>query len=230
MGAVRYLAVLLTVAATVAMSGGSARSAVHPGAARKATTAKKTARFTLLVDANVRGAAVRSSETGTLSFLSRRAHLYKIVPGGGMPQELIFVGPYTYTNANVQAALNDPSVKPWTKLDNRRLSPKQRASRPDELAHVRALVYLPDGIAKPRRLASMTVAGQKVTHYQGVVSPARALARAPASERAGLAQALRNDYPAKPFLASYWLDAAGRVRRVLVAYRLWGGTPHTPPG
>jgi len=27
----------------------------------------------------------------------------------------------------------------------------------------------------------------------------------------GIAQALRNDYPAKPFLASFWLDDAGRV-------------------
>jgi len=223
-GRVRRLVIVLVLTATLAACGGSPRPAVEPSAARATTTAEKTARFTLLIDAKVRGAAVRSSETGTLSFASRRAHLYKLLPGGGLPQELIFDGPYTYANANVQAALGDPTVKPWTKLDTRRLSAKERGGRPDELEHVRALVHLPDGIAKARRLLTTTIADEQVTQYRGLVSPSRVVARAPAPERAGLAQALRNDYPATPFLANFWLDTAGRVRRVLVTYRLAGGT------
>ena len=219
--------VILVAAATLAGCGGGGSSSAAPGlaGARGRTVAEGTARFTLLIDVIVGGRAVRASENGTVSFTRRRAHLYKLVPGGGLPQELVFDGPWTYTNANVQAALQDPSVRPWTKLDMRRLSPAQRAARPDELAHVRALVYLSDGVARPKRIGEDTVEGEKATRFRGVVDPARVIDRAP-----GVAAALRNDYPAKPFSADFWLDAAGRVRRVLVAYRTAGGTPITLDG
>ena len=226
MAAVRRLSILLLlVVALSACGGGSSSSkAPDPAAARSTTVAEGTARFTVLIDATVAGTAVRSSETGTLSFAERQAHVYKLVPGGGLGQELIFDGPYTYTNANVEAALNDRSVKPWTKLDSRRLSAKERSSRPDELAHVRVLVHLPDGVESATRLASVTVADERVTQFRGLVHPTQVVARAPAAERRGIAQALRNDYPAKPFLASFWLDDAGRVRRVLVSYNTAGGS------
>ena len=226
MAAVRRLSILLLlVVALSACGGGSSSSkAPDPAAARSTTVAEGTARFTVLIDATIGGNAVRSSETGTLSFAERQAHVYKLVPGGGLGQELIFDGPYTYTNANVEAALNDRSVKPWTKLDSRRLSAKERSSRPDELAHVRVLVHLPDGVESATRLASVTVADERVTQFRGLVHPTQVVARAPAAERRGIAQALRNDYPAKPFLASFWLDDAGRVRRVLVSYNTPGGS------
>jgi hypothetical protein len=226
MAAVRRLPILLLlVVALSACGGGSSSSkAPDPAAARSTTVAEGTARFTVLIDATVAGAPVRSSETGTLSFAERQAHVYKLVPGGGLPQELIFDGPYTYTNANVEAALTDRSVKPWTKLDSRRLSAKERSSRPDELAHVRVLVHLPDGVEGATRLASLTVADERVTQFRGLVHPTQVVARAPAAERRSLAEALRNDYPAKPFLASFWLDDAGRVRRVLVSYNTPGGS------
>jgi hypothetical protein len=228
MAGVRRLPILLLLVAALSACGGgsssSSSTAPDPAAARSTTVAEGTARFTVLIDATVAGDAVRSSETGTLSFAKREAHVYKLVPGGGLPQELIFDGPYTYTNANVEAALQDRSVKPWTKLDSRRLSSKERSSRPDELAHVRALVHLPDGIEGATRLDSVTVADERVTQFRGLVHPTRVIARTPAAERRGIAQALRNDYPAKPFLASFWLDDAGRVRRVLVSYNTAGGS------
>lgn len=226
MAAVRCVpAMLLLVAALSACGGGSSSSkAPDPAAARSTTVAEGTARFTVLIDATVGGSAVRSSETGTLSFAERSAHLYKLNPGGGLPQEIVLDGPYTYTNANVEAALKDSSVKPWTKLDTRRLSAKERSSRPDELEHVRAFVHLPDGVEGATQLESMTVANERVTQFRGLVHPERVVARAPAAERRGLAVALRNDYPAKPFLASFWLDDAGRVRRVLVSYNTAGGS------
>ena len=34
---------------------------------------------------------------------------------------------------------------------------------------------------------------------------------------------MRNDYLPAPFAADFWLDDAGRVRRVLVDYRTAGG-------
>src|SRR5881275_1677672 len=110
----RLLPTLLLVAALSACGGGShGASAPDPGSARSATVAERTARFTVLIDAKVGGAAVQSSETGTISFGERRAHVYKLVPGGSLPQEVIVDGPLTYSNANVEAALKDRSVKPW---------------------------------------------------------------------------------------------------------------------
>ena len=57
------------------------------------------------------------------------------------------------------------------------------------------------------------------------MDPARVVASVKPALRADLRTALANDYPAKQFPASYWLDDAGRVRRVLVEYRTAGGTP-----
>ena len=224
MAVVRRLPALLLLAAVLSACGGGSSSSPDAATARRTTVAEKSARFTLLIDAVVGGQTVQSSETGTIAFTKRLAHLYKLVPGGGTPQELILEGPYTYTNANVAAALKDPSVKPWTKLDTRRLSASDRTTHPDELAHVRALVYLPDGIERAKRMDSTTVAGERVTRFSGNVDPTRLVARAPAAERSSIGVALRNDYPAKPFPATFWLDDGGRVRRVLVAYTTAGGT------
>jgi hypothetical protein len=233
MRAVCRLVPLLLLAAALSACGGGGSSPApathaiaspHPADARSTTGAGKSARFTLLIDAVVGGAQVQSSETGTLDFAQRRAPIYKLLPGGGGAQELILDGPCTYSIANVAAALKDRTVRPWTKLDTRKLSSRQRKSHPDELAHVRVLVYLPDGIAHVRRIDSIVVAGQRVTQFSGTVDPARVVARAPVATRGDLAAALRNDYPAKPFPARYWLDVSGRVRRVLVSYTTAGGT------
>jgi hypothetical protein len=216
----RGLALLAVLAATLAGCGGGSSSEPDFAGARERTVADGTAAFTLLIDAVVGGHGVRATETGTISFTQRRAHLFKLVPGGGLPQEIILDGPYAYTNANVEAAMRDSSVPPWTKLDTRRLTPEQLASRPDELDHVRVLAYLADGVKAPRLVGEETVEGEDTTRFRGVVHPARVVARTPA-----MATALRNDYPEKPFSADFWLDADGKLRRVLVAYRTPGGTP-----
>ncbi|MEP6812195.1 MAG: hypothetical protein ABI990_04325 [Actinomycetota bacterium] len=223
----RVVLVVVPVALLLAACGGSSSpkaSGPDPGTAAAKTIATGSARFTVLVGAIVGGSPVQSSETGTISFSARRAHIYKLIPGSSMGQELIVDGAFTYTNANVEAALKDKSVKPWTKLDTRRLTPKQVKSHPDELAHVSVMVHLLDGVHNVRKFDSMDVAGQRVTEFRGDVQPTRVVAKAPVAQRASLAQALRNDYPARPFLASFWLDDAGRVRRVLVNYHTAGGT------
>jgi LppX_LprAFG lipoprotein len=206
----------------LAACGGSS-PAVSLGS--KPTTKDGTARFTLAVAATVGGSRIVAHETGTVSFTDRRAHFYKLVPGGGLPQEIVLSGPFTYANANVAAALNDPSVKPWTKLDTRRLTPQQARERPDELAHVRAIAYLADGVSKPTRVGSETVEGTKTTRFRGTVDPQRVAARTP-----GVARAIRDDYPARPFAADFWVDAGGRLRRVLVSYSTPKGTKITLDG
>jgi hypothetical protein len=222
----RLLPILVLVLALSACGGGSgSKQAAGPSfaGASSRTVASGTASFTLLIGAAVGGASVRSGETGTVSFSDRRAHFYKVLPGGGLPQEIILNGPFAYTNANVAAALKDSSVKPWTKLDTRRVPKADSKSHPDELMHVRVLAYLADGVSGAKRIGVQTVKGQRRTHFRGLVDPARLVAKAPAAERSALRTAVRNDYLATPFLADFWLDDAGRVRQVRVSYLTAGG-------
>lgn len=222
----RLLPLFLLTLALAACGGSSGSKQAESGfaGATDKTVARGTASFTLLIGATVGGAPVRSGETGTLSFSDRRAHFYKLVPGGGLPQEIILDGPFAYTNANVAAALKDSRVKPWTKLDTRRVPVSDRKNHPDELAHVRVVAYLADGVSSPKRVGVETVRGERRTHFRGLVDPARLVAKAPAAERAALRAAVRNDYLSTPFPANFWLDDAGRIRQVRVTYRTAGGS------
>ena len=210
LGSVRLVPLAL-VALVCSGCGSSHSGPVDLSTARAKTTAAGTVRFTLSITANLAGTKVRADENGTASFSRRRAHLYKLVPGGGLPREVVVIGPFTYSNANVEAALRDPSVKPWTKLDTRRLTAKQRRTQPDELAHVLAAAYLADGVADPKRVGSEK---DGTTHITGRVDPSVLARRVPAAIMA----AVRNDYANRPFDASFWVDDLGRVRRVLVEY------------
>jgi hypothetical protein len=116
--------------------------------------------------------------------------------------------------------LNDSSVRPWTKLDTRRLSAKQRRAEADELAHVLAPAYLADGVTKPSRIGSEK---DGTTRFTGRVDPSLLAQRVPAA----IMPAVRNDYPNQPFDASFWVDEQGRVRRVLVRYDTPKGSPIT---
>ena len=98
----RGLAILLLATGLAGCGGGE--SGPDFAGARDRTTDEETAAFTLLIDASVGGNTVRATESGAISFTEPRAHLYKLVPGGGLPQEMILDGPYVYTNANVEAA------------------------------------------------------------------------------------------------------------------------------
>jgi hypothetical protein len=132
----------------------------------------------------------------------------------------VIEGPITYANANVQAALADPSVPPWTRLDTRKLTAKQRRAQPDELAHVLAASYLPAGVA------TATSAGKETDgtyRFTGKVDLARLARRTPQT----ILTAIRNDYPAANFPATFWLDPQGRLSRVLVDYRTAKGTAIT---
>jgi hypothetical protein len=220
----RFLPLLLVVPLLAACGGSKHVDATGLETASSRTVAGGTASFTLSIKGTIAGASVYSSETGAVSFTARRARFYKLVAGGGLPQEIVLDGPFAYTNANVEAALNDASVKPWTKLDTRRLPAADRKSHPDELAHVRAVAYLADGVADPKRIGVEKVDGQSWTRFHGIVDPTRVAAKAPVADRSALRTAVRNDYLPKPFAADFWLDDGGRVRRVLVDYRTAGGS------
>jgi hypothetical protein len=216
MARVRRVVLLALLTAGLAACGGSAPSGqVDFSEARAHTVGEGTARFTLSISATVAGARILASETGTVSFTKPRAHVYKLGSNIVVPQELIVVGPFAYTNGNVDEAMRDSNVKPWTKLDTRRLSARQRRHHLDELSHVRAIAYLPVGVARAKRIGSETVDEAKTTHFRGTVDPERLIARAPAA----IGAAVRRDYAGSPFTADFWLDRAGRLRHVRVDYR-----------
>jgi hypothetical protein len=211
--------------AALAGCGGTSRhasppqSAASPAVSERAgarTIAEGTARFTLAVTGQVGGLGMQADERGAVAFVRPRAHIYKLLLSGGIPEEVIVDGPYVYTNGNVQAAMNDTTVKPWTRLDTRRLTARQQQSNGDELAHVRAPAYLIEGVAQLRRVG---VGSDGVVHVQGVVDPARLAAHVPPSIRASILAAVARDYPRDPFPADFWIDPKGHVRRVHVSYR-----------
>jgi hypothetical protein len=185
------------------------------------TTAAKTVKFAQITSITAGGAKVSAYTQGTASFVDRLGHLYRIEPGNNVPGEIIVDGPFVYENANVQATLNDPSVQPWTKLDTRRLSATERSEHPDDLAHALAPAYLAAAVAQPKLVRTTPTRAV----FTGVVDPAAIAEHVPATSRALIASAARGDYPTKPFPVRFWLDAHGRLRRVLVSYKTAGGAP-----
>jgi hypothetical protein len=185
------------------------------------TAAAKTVKFAQITSITVAGSKVNAYANGTASFRDRLGHIFRIEPGTTVPGEVIVSGPYLYENANAQAALNDPTVQPWTRLDTRRLSAKERNTHPDDLAHALAPAYLATAVARPKLVR--TTISRAV--FDGTVEPTAVAAHVPSAERALVAAAVHGDYPSKPFPARFWLDARGRLRRVLVTYTTAGGTP-----
>jgi hypothetical protein len=211
----------LAAAATAAQATAAQGQAPSFSAARAKTLAASTALVQGTTSITVGGSTIQAFDRGAVAFDGSRAHLYKLDAGTSVPGELIVVGRFRYSNENVQAALNAPEVRPWTKLDVTKLTARERASRPDELAHVLAPVYLAYGArsaALDRRIAGGAV-------FRARVDPALVLKRVPAGRRALIATALAGDYPRTPFTARFWIDSKNRIRRVLTRYRSQHGTP-----
>jgi len=176
--------------------------------ARAKTLAAGTARFRETAAIDVGGNELKAYDRGTVALDGSRAHIYKLSAGTSIPGEVIVVGDVVYSNENVQAAMSSPDVKPWTKLDRRALTAGERASRPDELAHILAPVYLAYG-ARAVRLDRRVSDGAL---YWARVDPVLALKRMPPAARAVVATAIHGDYPSKQFNVKFWIDAQDRIR------------------
>jgi hypothetical protein len=167
------------------------------------------------------GTEIKAHDTGRVAFDGSRAHIYKLSPGTRFPGEVIVIGPFTYTNANVEASLQAPEVPPWTKLDTRKLSPRAAANQTDELSHVLAPVYLAFGashVTLRRRVSDGAI-------FWARIDPRRVLRAVPAARRAKIEKALRADYPSGDFNARFWVDSRSRIRRVIVTWVTPSGTP-----
>ena len=102
-------------------------------------------------------------------------------------------GRITYTNANIDAAMKDPSVKPWTKLDTRRLSAADAARRIPTSSRTSARSRIWRTASPTRSGSARTVGGARDALPRPRRSGARR--REGAGRRAQrAADAVRNDY------------------------------------
>jgi hypothetical protein len=190
-------------------------------AARANVLTTTTARLDQVTTIVVSGTEIKAHDTGRVAYDGSRAHIYKLSPGSRFPGEVIVIGPFTYTNANIEASLQAPEVRPWTKLDTRRLSGRAAANQTDELSHVLAPAYLAFGAGHAtlrRRVADGAI-------FWARIDPKAVLRRLPASRRAKIEKAVRSDYPDADFNARFWIDSQDRIRRVIVAWATPSGTP-----
>ncbi|HEU5362033.1 MAG TPA: hypothetical protein VFU56_01770 [Gaiellaceae bacterium] len=189
--------------------------------ARARTLAAGSVRVVQTTALVLSGTRVEAHDRGSLSLDGRRAHLYRLSPGQSVPGEVIVDGPIIYSNANVQAAMSSPEVKPWTRLDRRKLTAEEKAQHPDEVGHAVTPLYLAFGaraVKLDRRVADGAL-------YWARVDPSLVEQRVPSARRTLVAGALRADYPRADFNAKFWVDGKGRIRRVIVAYATPKGTP-----
>ena len=129
---------------------------------------------------------MHSSETGAVSFTDDRAHFYKLVPGGGLPQEIVLDGPLHVHERERRGGaerLERQAVDEARHAEAPGVGCEERI--PSELEHVRAVAYLADGVADPKRVGDDTVGGERMTHYRGPRRSGAASLRAhpPASAR-----------------------------------------------
>ena len=157
MTAARRSVSLVLVTALAACGTSSSVQPVDLGAAAKRLT---SARFTITIQANIAGIAAETQENGTISFIARQAHVYKLTGGSGQPTpvELIYDGETVYSNANVLAALANPAVKPWIRQ-------RRTAAHVDDVDHVRALAALAGAAVDAQRIGP--------DHYRARVDPGR---------------------------------------------------------
>ncbi len=166
------------------------------------------------------GTEIKAHDSGRVAFDGSRAHIYKLSPGTRYPGEVIVIGPFTYTNANVEASLQTPGIQPWTKLDTRKLSSHAAANQTDELSHVLAPAYLAFGashVTLRRRVSDGAI-------FSARIDPRRVLRAVPAARRAKIGRALRADYPTADFNGRFWIDSHNRIRRVIVTWVTARGT------
>ena len=186
--------------------------------ARNARRTRPARRGSGIVDRQRSSAARRSPprRTGPSRSPSAARTSTSRLPGGRLPQELVLIGPFTYTNANVQAALADPDRQA---VDEARHAPADAAAAsrasPTSSRTSLAPAYLADGVATCRSRVGDDADG--TTQFTRSRRSAARLAapRAGARSSTAVAQRLPREAVRR---RDFWLDDAGRVRRVLVAY------------
>ena len=182
----RVLALLATaLLASRRLSGcGGSSAAPDLSEARARTVDGGTARFTLTIGAAIAGRAVESAEAGTVSFAKRRAHLYKLVPGKGVPQELILDRPDVHERERRRRA---ERLRRQALDEARHAAPSGRRGGQARRPRARPRPRLPRRRApRTRRVVGReTVDSVDVDALPRQVDPRRLSARVPRSIRGG---------------------------------------------
>src|SRR5438105_13372252 len=203
MGAVRRRLLPLPLVLGLAACGGHAAKAPSVSASPAQTTGAGSAKFGLTVVATLSGTSLRTEESGTVSFRSRRAHVFRTTTQGEFV-EVIYDGAVEYSNANAAASVSQPGLKPWLRI---------RSHGATDVEHVQVLAYLPAGATAVEQLGSEKVDGAATTHFRAMIDPERAAGPMTPRQRTALAA----DFGGKRFPAELWLDSNGRLRRVRIS-------------
>ena len=100
------LAALLVTAVTACGGSGKhaattttvlAKPATFPGAVAR-TVAPRTAFFKQETEVTLGSQSLDAAEQGTISFVERKARIFKQLTSGGVPGEIVVIGPITYAN------------------------------------------------------------------------------------------------------------------------------------
>ena len=170
------------------------------------------------------GSPLEASETGNVAFtLPRRAHIYKLLPTGGIPGEVIVDRAVRVRERRTFRPRSPTRRQPWTKLDTRRLTAR-RAREPGGRARAR-----PSRPALSRRRRRAATSASGVCGQLDAVPRRRSiptLARTPAAGKRASArdrQAVRADYPSEAVRGASSGSTAGprspRARRLQDARR-----------
>ena len=131
-------------------------------------------------------------------------------PGGQFPGEVIVIGPFTYTNANVQAALKRPDGASRGRSSTRASSPRRRQrTRPTSSRTSVAPAYLAFGVEPRDARAGASADGAVFCGAHR--SEARRSARVPAGDAARRSRR-RCEATTRPrdFNARFWVDSHDR--------------------
>jgi hypothetical protein len=119
-----------------------------------------------------------------------------------------------------------PAGKRWLKIDLKTLGAGGAGSL--NQANPASVLDFLRGVSAVRNLGSATVRGAATTHYEITIDLAKAVQKAPASQRAQVQQAAIAIGGSRTIPAGVWIDARGRIRRFssTVDVRQSSGTAH----
>jgi hypothetical protein len=214
----RYVVVLASVGVLAAGCGTKAQPDNLTAAVTR--TAGQTARMTMTMTTQMQSMSVSYTVTGEYDFVHSRGMISMQSP---MAMTEIFISPTAYIKLPGGTG-KMPGGKSWIALgtgtsdglDSSLLGPFGGTDPADLLASLTAVS------ASVRSLGPTTIRGVKVTGFRVDIDPARAAARIPSRERAGLREFI-GTLGSGPIPVDVWVDSQNLVRRVKLSLHLPDG-------
>jgi hypothetical protein len=213
---------VLAVAGVLAAGCGTKVPPAASPAVAAARTAGQSARVAVTTTMRMGGMSVSYTETGAFDFARSRG-LISLSGPAGMTE--IFLPPETYIR--IPGGVSGPRLhgKSWIAVDaggsagplGSLLGPFGGGTDPADL-----LASLTAISSRVTKLGTSTIGGVQVTGYRVDIDPAKAAARVPRWQRAGL-RGFAGLVGPGPIPVQVWVDGQDRVRRVRLALHLPAG-------